>query len=659
MAQTCFRKGRRAQQGAAAVFAAIALLAAITAVMFAIEVGRMYSAQAALQKQANLAALDAARVVGGCAVESIEGTPTQAKIEALVRQTLLSNGITTDDALSATNVDLTVDFGETVVNPVDDDHPAPYRGLQATLVENAEAVRVTLRQPFPQPFLPVLPAQEGKFLTASATAEQAAVGSFYVGSGLLALDGGILNALLSGLLAGPGSPPAAINLTVADYNGLAGATVSLGQLATAIGLNVQDLSNPLALQAQDPLLGDLLNGLAGALTGTANSAVTGLLEDLAAAAAAGSNNPVPLGDLLPTVDDTGADVPMINLLDLLIAAGAAANADPTGGVTPIALPVVLSIPGVATLNTFLQILEPPQFSGMGRPGEAEAHTAQIRLMVRLQVDALDAVSDALTVLLGGGLLGSVDVDPLNLGIDLDVAKASAWLDRIECPRSAKPGLTTELSARAAVADLKLGTFAGDPLDAPDISDGAAQLLGVSIDLLGGLLASIDVNLLLDGPAVTTVGNAAQDPLPSPVTDFDWIDDESETPYWLAAGVPPAAPVPDNPQTVGSTGLLGGALSSLFDSLAIAASDPAHPDENSSVCLLLLLCMPVSDILDAVLDPVVALLGSILAPTGALVDSLLDPLLQMLGVQLGAATVTMNTVAIDSVRIVSMELPPAP
>ncbi|MFA5941254.1 MAG: hypothetical protein WC809_18020 [Sinimarinibacterium sp.] len=647
-AQTYFRKGRRAQQGAAAVFAAIALLATITAVMFAIEIGRIYSAQAALQKQANLAALDAARVVGGCAVESIEGTPTQADIEALVQQTLLSNGIAAG-ALSATQVDL----GETVVNPEDDDHASPYRSLETTLAENAEAVRVTLSQPFPKPFLPVLPSQAGKFLTASATAEQAAVGSFYVGSGLLALNGGIVNALLSGLLGGN------INLTVADYNGLAGATVSLGQLATAIGVDVQDLSNPLALQAQNPLLGDLLNGLAGTLAGTANSAVTGLLGDLADAAEAGSNNPVPLGDLFPSVDDSGADVPMVNLLDLLIAAGAASNADPTGGATPIALPVVLSIPGVATLNSFLQVLEPPQFSGMGRPGEAEAHTAQIRLMVRLQVDALSTVSDALTVLLGGGLLGSVDIEPLNLGIDLEVAKASAYLDRIECPRSATPGLATELSARAAVADLKLGTFSGDPLDAPDISDGAAQLLGVSIDLLGGLLASIDVNLFLDGPAATTVGSGAKDPLPAAVTDFDWIEADGATPYWLAAGVPPDAPVADNPQTVGSTGLLGGALSSLFDSLAISASDPAHPDENSSVCLLLLLCIPVSDILDAVLDPVVALLGTLLAPTGALVDSLLDPLLQILGIQLGSATVTMNTVAIDSVRVVSMDIPPPP
>lgn len=649
-----FRKGRRAQGGAAAVFAAIAVLAAITATMLAIEVGRVYSAQAALQKQANLAALDAARVVGGCSVEDAPAAETdplalQLEVQTLVDQIIDSAGLTgtVSRRLDAGGTAEGVEVGvlETFVDPL----TGTTKRQLVVGSDTPEAVRISLERPFPVPFLPLFPTQTGSIMTASATAEQTVAGSFYVGSGLLALDGGIVNALLSGLLGGN------VSLTVADYNGLAGVNVSLGDLATAIGLDVQDLSDPLALQAQNPLLGDLLNGLSGALAGTTNSAVTGLLQGLADAAEAGSNNPVPLGDLFPTVNDAGANVPMINLLDLLIAAGAAANADPSGAATPIALPVVLSIPGVATLNTFLQVLEPPQFSGMGRPGEAEAHTAQIRLMVRLQVDALDTISDALTLVLGAGLLGSVDVQPLNLGIDLQVAKASAYLDRIDCPRSSNPELAAELSARAAVADLKIGTFDGDPLDAPAISDGAAQLLGVSIDILGGLLASIDVNLFLDNPVAATVGSAAKTPLPEPVTEFEWNNENEETPYWQALGVPPEASASANPQTVGSSGLLGGTLSSLFSSLAISASDPAHPNANSNICLLLFLCVPVGDILDAVLDPVVALLGTILAPTGALVDSLLDPLLQLLGVQLGTATVVMNTVALDTVHLVSMEV----
>lgn len=648
MAYPSLRKGPHRQRGAAAVFAAVALMAMLIAVMLAIEIGRLYWTKADLQKQANLAALDAARMVGGCSVGEAMVIPSQSDVEDAVSASLLDNGVV-EGTLSAINVEL----GETVVTPATEDEPGGKRTLQTTLAENAEAVRVTLSRPFPTPFLPLFPSQEGQLMVASATAEQAAVGSFYVGSGLLSLDGGILNALLSGLLGG------SINLTLVDYNGLAAADVSLAQLATAIGLDVADLSDPLALTTQTPLLSEVLDGLAGALAGTASTTVTGLLQQLGAAAEAGADNAVPIGDLFGPVNDNAVDVPMVNLLDLIVALGTAAHADPSG-VSALSLPVVLNIPGVASLNVFLKVLEPPQFSGMGRAGMTQAETAQIRLMVRLQVDALSTVSDALTLVLLGGLLGSIDIDPLNLGIDLEVAKAVAYLDRIQCPRSADPTLSAELSAKPAVAQVKLGTFAGSPLTAPDIIDGSSQLLGVTIKILGGLLSSIQVNLFLDDAVEASAGSAYTTPLPNPVTQYTRIEDETETPYWLAEGVPPDAPVSgENPQVVGTTNILGGALSTLFSSLAISASDPAHPNESSSICLLLLICIPVGEILDAVLDPVVALLGAILSPTGALVDSLLDPLLQMLGIHLGSATVTMNTVAIDAPRVVSMDLPPAP
>src|SRR5690606_20780764 len=60
------RSARRRQTGAAAVFAAIAAGAGLTALALAIDVGRLYAAQRDLQRIANLAALDAARVTGGC-----------------------------------------------------------------------------------------------------------------------------------------------------------------------------------------------------------------------------------------------------------------------------------------------------------------------------------------------------------------------------------------------------------------------------------------------------------------------------------------------------------------------------------------------------------------------------------------------------------------
>lgn len=57
---------RQRQRGAAAVFVAISLIALLASVALAIDTGRLYSAQRNLQRLADLAAMDAARVAGGC-----------------------------------------------------------------------------------------------------------------------------------------------------------------------------------------------------------------------------------------------------------------------------------------------------------------------------------------------------------------------------------------------------------------------------------------------------------------------------------------------------------------------------------------------------------------------------------------------------------------
>ncbi|MGB0220088.1 MAG: pilus assembly protein TadG-related protein [Sinimarinibacterium flocculans] len=648
MTHPSFRKGPQAQRGATAVFAAAALVAMLTAALLAIDVGRLYVAKRDLQKLANVAALDASRLVSGCAVDDAPfQLPGAGELQEFVEQTVADNGLGSDLLDSAQ-----VEVGTVERRGEDDDGPAGTRFL-AVDGADVQAVRVTLRRSFPQPLMPLLPYDESRTMVASATAGQLAVGSFYLGSGLLSLDGGILNALLSGLLGGN------VNLTVLDYNGLADVGVSLEALALAVGLEVEDLSDPLALQTQTPLLSDAIDGLAGALSGTASGTITGLLGDLAAVAANGDNLPVPLGQIIGEVDDTAAAAPFVNLLDLLIALGAAANADDSGSVAPIALPVSLSLPGLASVHTFVQILEPPQFSGMQRAGVAEARTAQVKLLVRARVDALNSVTQALNLLLLGGLLGQVTAPPIALGVDVNVAEGRAWLDRIQCPRSSDPTLAADLSASASVATIKLGTFSGAPSAAPAITNGLAQLLGVTIKILGGLIAEVKVNLFLQAPVETTAGNPSPVPLQT-VDAFTKVDQASGArPYWLADEAPQT---PYNPQTVGTTGLLSGTMSTLFSSMQITASDPDHPNASSSICLLrVIVCtlsIPVGSVLDAVLNPVVALLGTLLNGVGGIVDAIIDPLLQALGIQVGSATVTMNAVSVDQPRIISTEVPAA-
>src|SRR3546814_3494911 len=85
-------------------------------------------------------------------------------------------------------------------------------------MNDAHGVRVTLTQAFPTPLIPFF-TSGNRVMVASATAEQAALGSFYLGSGLLSVDAGILNALLSGLLGGN------VTLDAVSYKQLASVSV--------------------------------------------------------------------------------------------------------------------------------------------------------------------------------------------------------------------------------------------------------------------------------------------------------------------------------------------------------------------------------------------------------------------------------------------------
>ena len=629
--------GRPKQQRGFALLFAFFLLTLLAALATAIDIGRLYLAQRTLQQEANIAALDAARVVSQC--HSTQ-TPTVAGLTTSVEESLARNGVADPDASYESWV---VEHGNVVVHQA-----TQFRQLETAPIADSDAVRVTLQRVLPTPIMPFLRSNPNQPLTASATATQSALGSLSVGSTLLGLEDGIVNALLSALLGGN------VTLGAVGYQGLLDVDVTVETLALALGLTVQDLSDPLVLQTETPLLGDLIDDLATELSGIASAQVIGTLQALASQTT--NNVPIPLDQILQPVGAALGELPIANLGELLLAAALATYADPGELLAPIALPLSVSLPGVTSLESFIRVIEPPQFSGLGRAGEVSAQTSQIRLMLRLQVAVLDEIEDALNLLLLGGLLGSIDADPINLGIDVEVANASAFIDYIQCPTAADPTLSVDNSAIATVADLKLGTFSGDPSTAPAITDGFAQLLGLDIEILGGLLASITVNLFLDDSVETTVGDDSRTDLTT-VDEFDLIERDGSESYWQAR-VSPAAT--HNPQTLGSSGLLGSAFATLFGSLSLSATDPDHPDESSSICLLrIIICtlsIPVGSILDAVLDPVTAVLGALLTGVGGILDAVLDPLLSALGLNVGSATVTMGAVVLDQPHLVSTSLP---
>lgn len=637
---------------------ALSLLLLVPILALLINIGQLYYAQRDLEKQATLAALSAVQVASGCANN---GTPgLLAVVTDEVTRVLIANSTGNATGAAALIGPGINGFPGVEIGRIDSSS-----GLRlfSSLPEGdprITAVRVNLTRPQPTPFLISL---GGGQLFASATAQQPAIGTFTVSSGLLALDGGIVNGLLGGLLCAPGDLACQASIAsldlVSGMQGLVSTQVSLGNLATALGVSVTDLSNPVTLAAQTPVLSELLGGLVGALGTSADAAVIATLQGLANAA----SNPesVPLGQLLGAIDGLGGNTPIVNLFDLLIAAGQATVADPDG-VTPINLPINLDVPGVAIVRTFLNVLEPPRFGNY--PSEPQARTAQIRLLVRVEAgailnglrDAIEDVLDGILALLGAlvGLDSSVSVvsAPLNLGIDVQVAGGTATLRSLQCPTTGRADPIANLEATTATATVAVGTFTGaaDTAPALNTATNSFPVATVAIDAscigltgpfgncLGVNLGSTTVNVGL-GLTGVGVGQTATIPL-DPVTAFtpQAVSNPRMQPVFLADGLPPQVPVAANPQTIA-------APTSVDLSLDLTSSQTGGG-----------LLGILGGVVASLLDGIVNLLNPLLALVNGLTTALIDPLLALLGIQLGTATVTMNAVQTGQPILVSTCLP---
>jgi uncharacterized membrane protein len=649
---------RQHQGGAVAVFAAIVMVALLSALALAVDVGRLYFSQRDTQRLADIAALDASRVVSGCAASN--GAPgSKAQATAEVMASLARNTATPSDYT------VTVQIGKQLKNS------GGLRGFQelADGDPGLDSVRVRISRQQPTRIFPLVTGDASNTLVAVAVGSQQAVGSFNVGSGLLTLNtqqSALLNPLLRALLCpnGGAACTAGINLSAVDYNGLANAHVSLGNLlagATELGLGVQDVSDLLSLQLTLPQwLGVLGNGLEFAVTGTGDqvsAGVAGLVQGLAGVAE--SNGALfGLGDLLnltglglnQPVSDLLAALPFIDGMTLLNALGQAATAAAGGGVSSVAIPGLgLSVPGVADVQVFLKVIEPQQ-PGLGAVGSegAVARTAQIRLQIRIAagqlLNGLKAALEALVNTLLGllailGVHSSVAILPssLNLGIDVEVASAEAQLDALQCPRASSNNghPIASLSASSGLANVEVGTFSGTATAAnPQTLSPTGNLPLATVAVDAGLLGSTTLTLGLE---LTSVSVASQGPTPlNPITSYTERDPGSDAgpPYYQAND-----PVSNmNPQTVG-------APVNVDVHLGVTSQQTGSGLVGALVGL-------VSSIVNSVNT---VILAPLLSLVNGLATALINPLLQLLGLQLGTATVTMEAVTVQQPQIISQSL----
>lgn len=417
---------RSPQQGAVVVYAAFFLGVLIAATTLAIDMGRLYNAQRDLQRAANLAALDAAAVSGGCYGNfggDLQDDPLQlAQTEAA--ESLSRNGVP-GGYLSGTGA---VQIGKLS----SESGVRVFRELQAGEDVNARtAVQVTLTRPTPDR---ILPLTSGSVMTARAAADSRPRVTIGVASSVANVN------LLNGIFGNFGG----VGLTLVGYQGLLTTNVRLGTLAANLGVGSVDdlLSSDTSLP-----LDDVLNALGQGQTGT----VATLLSDLASQANGAPN--VVLGDVIDAplgLGESGADA-VVNAGQLLTALAQASN-----GTNLVNLPLSLNLGPTLTATAQVRLIEPQKIaiiragvtplSGAPVAGE-DSYASTAQAVVQINVSSTTALYK------------------LTLPLYLQLAKSTASLDEVRCARHGQDRHEVDLVGQATLAAVGLGEF--DNLSAPN------------------------------------------------------------------------------------------------------------------------------------------------------------------------------------------------
>ncbi|TPI16477.1 hypothetical protein FJW06_04480 [Mesorhizobium sp. B4-1-3] len=389
-----------------AVMTALCTPVALALTAFAIDEGSLYNERRAAQSIVDLAAITAASNI--------------TNAQQAVLTTLADNGITSV-AVQQQGTTVAPTATKAVVQIV----PGRYTGVSTIAAGSRfeagklpyNAVQVSLKKQGTLYFAGSIMAPPTLGTTAIASAQPQA--AFSVGSRLASLNGGVLNALLGGLLGGNG-----ISLSVMDYNSLVSADVDVlsftDALATQLHLTGVSYSDVLASKATIGQIATAMANVPG-LDRTAKIA----LQTMASSAT--NTAKIPLGTLidLGSVGDLGLGQKPAGLnvtasaLSMLTAAAALAN-----GTNQVAVNLGATIPGLASTTLAIAIGEPMQNSAWLAVGEAGTvvRTAQTRIKLNASV-----------TLGNSNLGGGTSLVAVHLPLNVEVAYAEAKLTDISCP----------------------------------------------------------------------------------------------------------------------------------------------------------------------------------------------------------------------------------
>ena len=412
------------QRGAISLMAAMSLLFVIPATALTVDIGQSAWKKRDLQKMVDVVSLDAVRALGDRRNPLIDHYVQTLDI---AQKSATRNGF--DYAATAQGNSLTVELG------LADAATKAFTPVTAVQYSTANAVRVTATHRNDYRFMPGnLP------LTTQAIAMVDQIATFSLGSRLARLDTStspIFNRVLGGMLG------STLSLSAVSYNGLADASVTLGDVWTELGLGSSS-----QILNSDVTVDQLITATASALNnqGDATSVTAaGILGTLATQVSSSAH--FKFGDLLELVsgDPDEAASAHMNVLEMIGMAASLAN-----GTNLLNLTVPITIPGVTTTTMKMSVIEPPVIK-TGRVG-ATAHTAQ----ARIQLDM--TLTQKLTVLLSQGTV--------KLPVYLDAAGATGTLTAIRCDIPDEDG-DISVHAVAEAVTAKVGTATDSSLQDPN------------------------------------------------------------------------------------------------------------------------------------------------------------------------------------------------
>ncbi|HUP92226.1 MAG TPA: pilus assembly protein TadG-related protein [Solimonas sp.] len=479
-------RGTRRQRGAAAVFTAIAMVAALASAFLAIDLGRLYYTQRDLQRMANLAALDSARVAGGCL-----GIPQNA-IDAAFGETVRSVVVNRGDAtfVAPGNVlvgrRLTGTDGRRYFDPIED---------QA--LKN-RAVQVMLHRPAPARLFP-MGKNVARTLTAVAAAYSRPQATVEVGSQLAELNPDLLNRMLGGMLGGD------IDIALAGYQALFNASVPIAAVLERI-----TVGSPEELFATPVPAAQLLNALADQLAAQGNAAA-------AAAAAAMADAATTSGEVTPAelvATEEPAHDTLVGAGALAMSTAQDANTTLATGTNLVDFPVDLPAPfdegdvTVRVIEAARQATLSPGSLATAGADDSFAHNAQALVDATLPFNV-------------------AGIGQVNLRVWIQGAQATAQVDDIRCARRGLVHDTVFVGARSSVGRLGIGQF--DDINLPSPTPQPAELvtLNVPVPLLGTFPVKVR------GYAYANIGRAENVQLDPYIDPF---------PKTQSMGTPPASAI---------------------------------------------------------------------------------------------------------------------